>query len=93
MNEFTISNNSQPSTWWLKNMSFLRLKNIELGYTIPRAWSEKIAIKDCRIFLRGSNLLTFSGFKMWDPEVGTTNGLKYPIMKSVSLGITFNINN
>lgn len=93
MNEFTISNNSQPSTWWLKNMSFLRLKNIELGYTIPRAWSEKIAIKDCRIFLRGSNLLTFSGFKMWDPELRTTDGLKYPIMKSVSLGITFNFNN
>lgn len=93
MNELTIDNNKQASTWWLKNMSFLRLKNVELGYTLPRHWSEKIAMKDCRIFLRGSNLLTFSSFKMWDPEVGTTDGLKYPMMKAVSVGITFNFNN
>lgn len=93
MNEFTIDNNNQPSTWWLKDMSFLRLKNIELGYTIPRSFSEKAFIKDCRIFLRGSNLLTFSKFKLWDPEIGTTDGLKYPMMKSVSVGITFNFNN
>lgn len=93
MNEYTIDNNNQRSSWWLKDMSFLRLKNIEVGYTIPQAWSEKIAIKNCRIFLRGNNLLTFSGFDMWDPEVGTTDGLKYPMMKSLSVGITFNFNN
>ncbi|MGI6242471.1 MAG: SusC/RagA family TonB-linked outer membrane protein [Prevotella sp.] len=93
MNEFTTSNNEQASTWWLKDMSFLRLKNLEIGYTIPSNWSEKIAIRDCRIFLRGSNLLTFSKFDMWDPEIGSNDGLKYPMMKSLSVGITLNFNN
>jgi hypothetical protein len=44
-------------------------------------------MKNARIFLRGSNLLTFSYFKMWDPEIGSQNGLKYPLQKIVSGGI------
>lgn len=93
MSDLTVSNNSQASTWWLRNMSFLRLKNVELGYTLPELWMNKIGVRNCRIFLRGTNLLTFSKFKLWDPELETTDGLMYPQMKSVSVGLSINFNN
>jgi hypothetical protein len=47
-------------------------------------------MSNCRFFVRGSNILTFSKFKLWDPELGTPDGLKYPIMKSVSGGLVIN---
>ena len=84
------ANNEQPSTWWLRDMSFLRLKNIELGVSLPSAWSQRFGIKNFRVFARGANLLTISEFKLWDPELETTDGLKYPIMKSVSFGLNIN---
>jgi TonB-linked SusC/RagA family outer membrane protein len=82
-------NNNQASTWWLKDMSMLRLKNIELGYSLPASWADKAFIRHARIYLRGTNLLCFSPFKLWDPELSTPNdnGLRYPIMKSVSIGL------
>lgn len=83
-------NNTQPSTWWLRDMSFLRLRNIELGYSLPANWIKPAGMGNLRIFLRGSNLLTFSDFKLWDPELGTSDGLRYPVMKSVSFGLTIN---
>ena len=93
MSTTTYKNNEQPSTWWLKDMSFLRLKNIEVGVTLPEQWTHAAKIRECRIFLRGNNILTLSKFNMWDPEIGSNDGLKYPVMKSVSLGVSFNFNN
>ena len=81
------SNNEQPSTWWLEDMSFLRLKNVELGFTIPSKWTTQAHVSNFRIFVRASNILTFSKFKLWDPELETTDGLRYPFMKSGSLGL------
>lgn len=86
----TNSNNNQSSTWWLKDMSMIRLKNVELGYSLPQAWINQIGIKSTRIFLRGDNLLSFSSFDLWDPEIDTSNGFRYPIMKSVSWGLDIN---
>lgn len=88
-----VANNERLSTWWLRDMSFLRLKNIELGYNFPKTWVNRIGVRDCRLFVRGSNLLTFSKFKLWDPELETTDGLKYPQMKAVSVGLNINFNN
>ena len=68
-------------------MSFLRLKNIEIGMTLPKQWTDKIRIKGARFFISGSNLLTLSDFKLWDPELETIDGLRYPISKSVSAGL------
>lgn len=82
----TNSNNSQPSTWWLRDMSFMRLKNIELGYSFPKKWMQNIFISGARVFVRGTNLLTFSNFKLWDPEVKEKTGAAYPVMKSLSAG-------
>lgn len=93
MGDKAVANNQRASTWWLRDMSFLRLKNVEIGCTVPHAWTTKIGIRDCRIFARGTNLLTFSKFKLWDPELETTDGLRYPQMKSVSIGLSINFNN
>lgn len=84
------ANNNRSSTWWLHNMSMLRLKNIELGYSFSKEKLLPNFIQSARIFVAGSNLLQFSKFDMWDPEVDTSNGLRYPIMKSVSVGLDIN---
>lgn len=86
----TNSNNTQASTWWLRNMSMLRLKNVEVGYSFSKQHLLPNFIKSARIFVSGNNLLQFSKFKMWDPEVDTSNGLRYPIMKSFSVGFDVN---
>ena len=85
----TNANNNQASTWWLKDMSFLRLKNVELGYSFPKKITDKIRMSGIRVYLRGTNLLTFSSFKLWDPELKSTTGAAYPAMKSVSAGLEF----
>ncbi|MBE8721200.1 SusC/RagA family protein [Sphingobacterium sp. Ka21] len=81
------ANNMLYSSWWLVNASYLRLKNMEIGYTLSKRTQERILMKNARVFVRGSNLLTFSHFKMWDPEIGSQNGLKYPLQRIVSGGI------
>lgn len=83
------ANNSQASTWWLKDMSFLRLKNIEIGYSLPKKFAERSFISSARVYLRGTNLLTFSKFKLWDPELASNTGAAYPVMKSISAGLEF----
>ncbi|WP_217651560.1 TonB-dependent receptor [Mariniphaga anaerophila] len=82
----TNYNNNANSTWWKKDMSFLRLKQVEFGYNIPKSIT-KNKVKACRIYISGNNLLTFSKFKLWDPELSTSNGCKYPSLKSVMLGV------
>ena len=76
-------NNTQLSTYWQRNGAFIKLKNAEIGYTH----------KFFRVYLRGSNLLTFSPFKYWDPEMGGGNGLSYPTQRVVNFGIQFSLNN
>ena len=83
------SNNYRASTFWLRNGSYLRLKTLEVGYNLPQKWVNKIYSKNIRVFFIGTNLLTFSDFKLWDPEMGSTTGTHYPLTKSFSFG--FNI--
>lgn len=70
-------NNTANSSFWLRDGSFLKLRNLELGY------SHKFA----RIYLSGTNLLTFSKFDLWDPEQGGGNGLTYPTQRVFNIGI------
>ena len=86
----TPANNLRASTYWQKDMSFLRLKNAELGYTLPKKWTKKIHISTARIYLQGVNLLTFSEFKLWDPELESSYGNVYPLTRNVSLGLNLN---
>ncbi len=90
LSDYQSANNNLASTWWLRDMSFIRLRNIELGYSLPSKILDHLAIRNFRIFLRGNNLLTVSDFKLWDPELGVNNGMRYPIMKSVSMGLELN---
>jgi len=76
------NNNSQRSTWFMRDGAFLRLKSVELGYTIPKL----TGATRLRIYFTGTNLLTFSKFKLWDPEMGG-NGLGYPIQRVFNIGM------
>ena len=84
------ANNRQASTFWQKDMSFLRLKNAEIGYTLPKKWTKAIHMSTVRVYLQGVNLLTFSKFKLWDPELNATYGNVYPLTRNVSLGLNLN---
>lgn len=84
-----VSNNNRNSTWWLRDGSYIRLKTVEFGYTLPKKWSEAVRMKSLRVYLNGTNLLTFSKFRMWDVEM-SDNGLNYPIQKVLNLGLNVN---
>jgi len=86
----SIENNLQTSTWWMRDGSFLRLKSVEVGFTVPKKIVNKMKMSNCRIYFNGLNLLVFSHFKMWDPEQGG-NGFNYPIQKVYNIGINLNI--
>lgn len=86
----TNANNELPSTWWLKDMSFLRLRNLEVGCTFKNKWTRSVLVDNLRLFFRANNILTFSKFKLWDPELGTSNGVRYPLSKGFSVGISIN---
>ena len=79
-------NNTQPSTWWVRNMSMLRVKSIELGYSFSKKSLLPHFISNARLFVACSNPFEFSKFKMWDPELDTSTGAKYPIPRVVSFG-------
>lgn len=84
------SNNSQSSTWWLRDGSFLRLKSIEIGYSLPKSLLQKSFIKSLRFYAAGNNLLQFSPFKLWDPEKGSSDGSGYPLNRMFSIGFNAN---
>ena len=75
-----IDNNNRNSTWWLRDGGFLRLKSIEIGYSFKTEKFSKVKLDALRLHLSGTNLLTFSKFKIWDVEMGG-NGLGYPYSK------------
>lgn len=85
------ANNYRPSTYWLRNGSYLRLKTLEMGYSLPKALTTRLRLEKLRLHIIGQNLLTFSKFKLWDPEMGSSNGMKYPLGKTVTFGLTVNI--
>ncbi len=88
----TINNNNiQSSTWFMRDGSFLRLKQAELGYTIPGKWKEKFKLNNLRFYLSGTNLLLWSNFKLWDVEMGG-NGLGYPLQKVFNVGLNMSFN-
>ena len=84
-----ITNNNQTSTWFMRDGSFLRLKQLELGYTLPSSLIKKIKMNNLRFYLSGTNLLTFSKFKLWDPEM-VGKGYGYPVQRVLNVGINLN---
>ena len=85
LSTYKIDNNEKKSTWWLRDGDFLRLKNVELGYSFP---NDKGIFKglNTRLYLSGINLFYWSKFKLWDPEMAD-GGLRYPPQKIYNLGL------
>jgi TonB-linked SusC/RagA family outer membrane protein len=87
-----VENNMMGSSWVLRDGSFLRLKSVEFGYTLPISLISRVKLTNVRFYFSGTNLLTFSKFKMWDPELGGNrdangNGMGYPIQKVFNMGL------
>ncbi|MBO9154448.1 SusC/RagA family TonB-linked outer membrane protein [Chitinophaga sp. GCM10012297] len=83
------NNNSRGSTFWMRDGAYLRLKSVNLGYsfgTLP--WMRKRGMK-LRVYAAGANLLTWSPFKEFDPELGDGTGRSYPQQRNLSLGLNF----
>ncbi|WP_348723074.1 SusC/RagA family TonB-linked outer membrane protein [Parabacteroides goldsteinii] len=76
LTKYNNNHNNQTSDFWLRNAAFLKLKNAEIGYSF----------KNMRIYISGTNLLTFSPFKYWDPEMGGGKGLSYPTQRVYNIG-------
>lgn len=82
----TNQNNTQRSTWFQRDGSFLRLKQVELGYSLPPDLSSRVWLNNLRFYVSGTNLLTWSKFKLWDVEMAS-NGLGYPIQRVFNVGL------
>ena len=80
------ANNYVNSTWWLKSSDYLRVKNVEIGYRFPKEILKHVGIKDLRIYVNGSNLLTWDHIKIFDPE-SPGGGITYPQMKVYNMGV------
>ena len=77
--------NSQLSSFWLQSGDYLRVKNAEIGYTLPNSLSRKLKFSSIRVFANGENLLTVAGYGGYDPEVTPPN---YPIERVISIGVS-----
>lgn len=83
-----------PSDFWVRNSSYLRLKNLQIGYNIPTQIIKKIGASQCRVYLSGTNLFTLTDC-VYDPEIGSADpdnssisrGNYYPQIKTLSAGI------
>ena len=85
------NNNQQTSTFWMRNGRYVRLKNLDIGYTLPKSLVNKIHLNNIRVYVAGSNLITWSSFKTWDPESANPRGEDYPLTKSITMGLTVNL--
>jgi len=95
--EYTGSNDKNfgyPTNRYLQNGAYIRLKNVQLGYTIPSRITRKIFVSRARIYVSGENLLTFTKLMFYDPEAFSGRyygpGDAYPLSRTISLGLNIN---
>lgn len=81
-----VENNDQQSTWFMQDATFIRLKSVEIGYTFPQTLTKKFKVNNLRLYMSGTNLLCWSRFKLWDPEMAG-NGLGYPVQRVINVGL------
>ena len=86
LSNYLNNNNTPTSTWWMRDGSFLRVKQVELGYSLPEKWTKPAHIQNLRFYVSGTNLLCWSNFDMWDPEQGTS-ALNYPLQRTINIGL------
>ncbi|WP_423129886.1 SusC/RagA family TonB-linked outer membrane protein [Gaoshiqia sp. Z1-71] len=90
LSHYDVSNNNQKSTWFMEDGSFLRLKSVEVGYTLPKRVMHDWHLRDLRVYISGTNLFYFSKFKLWDPEMAG-DGLGYPVQRVFNVGLTVSL--
>lgn len=84
----TYFHNRVASTWWLRDASYIRLKNVEIGYNLDKSLLGKLGLTTGRIYVMGNNLYVWDKIKMWDPEIGNENaGMNYPIPRTITFGL------
>jgi TonB-dependent starch-binding outer membrane protein SusC len=79
---------SSGNTYWFRNSDYLRLKNVEIGYNLPAHLTEKIGVKNARIYVNGLNLITWSKTKVYDPESDASTGQYYPQARVLNTGLS-----
>ncbi len=77
---------SNNNTYWLRSTDYIRLKNFEIGYSLPQKWGSKVGIKNLRVYASGINILTFDKLKVFDPETSNSQGQYYPQSKIINFG-------
>ena len=80
------NNRGPDSDFWLRNSEYLRIKNAEIGYSIPKRWSKAMQVKSLRVFVSGTNLFTWDRLGIVDPE-SSTSSFVYPIQRTVAVGL------
>lgn len=85
-----VKNNNQTSTWFMRDGTFLRLKTVEVGYSLPNKLTKAIKMQRIRLYATGNNLFVWSKFDMWDPEMAG-NGLAYPLQRVFNFGINIDL--
>ncbi|WP_044202344.1 SusC/RagA family TonB-linked outer membrane protein [Echinicola pacifica] len=79
--------NTQLSDFWVMNASYLRLKNLQMGYTLPKGTLDKLGLGTGRVYVSGENLFSLNSYRQgWDPEINTS-GAYYPILATYTLGV------
>jgi TonB-linked SusC/RagA family outer membrane protein len=78
---------SQRNTHWYRNTNYVRLKNIQLGYTLPTTLINKVGVQTARVYVNAINLLTFDSFKVFDPETDNQDGTVYPQKQTFNVGV------
>jgi hypothetical protein len=85
--------NTRPSDRFVEDGSYLRIKNITLGYTLPKALMKKIQLTSARFYLSGQNIFTLTKYSGFDPEVGTSgiDNNVYPVTRTFTVGVNLGI--
>ena len=84
---YTDLNNAARNTYWFRSNNYIRLKNVELGYSLSNTLSQKMAMKALRVYASGLNLFTLDKIKIWDPESTNSSAQYYPQARVINFGI------
>jgi TonB-linked SusC/RagA family outer membrane protein len=83
------ANNYRNSTFWLRDGAYLRFKTLDIGYTVPGKIATRLRLSNMRMYLLAQNLLVWDNVKVWDPEMASSDGTRYPLPKTITIGMTF----
>lgn len=83
------ANNYRASTFWLRDGAYLRFKTLEVGYTIPARIATRMFLRNARMYLVAQNLMVWDNVKVWDPEMASEDGTRYPLPKTITVGMSF----